>query len=71
MTIRLNKMSRDLYVFNTQADSPNSETYAETEYLVSRYGFQATWLVSSSLDPLVLVSEHPTLAAVKAHYAAT
>lgn len=68
MTLKLNKLDKNLYVFNTQADNPKSETYAETEYLVSRYGFQATWLVSSSLDPLVLISEHPTLTSVKEHY---
>lgn len=71
MTIKLNKMSRDLYHFNTQDHLPTSAQrgYAETDYLASRYGTGSTWLVSSSLDPLVLVSEHLTLTALKEHYA--
>ena len=69
MTIKLHKISRDLYSFNTQDDNPTSETYADTDYLVSRYGTGSTWLVSSSLEPLTLVSEHLTLTALKEHYA--
>lgn len=68
MTIKLHKISRDLYSFNTQDDNPTSETYADTDYLVSRYGTGSTWLVSSSLEPLTLVSEHLTLTALKEHY---
>lgn len=68
VTVKLHKISRDLYNFNTQADNPDSNTYADTDYLVSRYGTGSTWLVSSSLDPLVLVSEHFTLTALKEHY---
>lgn len=66
MTLRMEKLKKDLYIFNTQPkDSP---TYAETEYFASRYGMNATWLVSSTLDPGTLISEHPTLADVKKVY---
>lgn len=68
MTVKLHKIKDNVYSFNTQEDNPDSPTYADTDYLASRYNKWSSWLVSSSNSPTVLISEHPTLTSVKEHY---
>lgn len=70
MAIKHHKIKDNVYNFNTQEDNPASATYADTDYLVSRYMVGSTWIVSSSNDPLVMLSEHSTLKDVKTKYPA-
>lgn len=62
------KIKDNVYSFNTQQDNPASATYADTDYLVSKYGVGSTWLVSSSNAPLVVLSEHANRTDVRAAY---